>query len=157
VTKTFVLAAALSAAAAAAMAAEAPGIVIWKAADLKGYAKTLAPRMNEKKVATEQLSKFGNHLTMIAHREGDGDAEVHENQADFFFVQSGAATLVLGGEMVTPKTTAVHELRAPSIKGGQKHAIAAGDVVHIPAKVPHQLLIPAGTEFTYFVIKVDTP
>jgi mannose-6-phosphate isomerase-like protein (cupin superfamily) len=157
VTKTLVLAAVLSAGAAAVMAAETPGVVIWKAADLKGYAQKLAPKMNEKKVATEQLSRFGNHLTMIAHREGDGDAEVHEVQADFFFVQTGAATLVLGGEVVDPKTTATHEVRGPSIKGGEKHAIAAGDVVHIPARVPHQLLVAAGKEFTYFVIKVDTP
>jgi mannose-6-phosphate isomerase-like protein (cupin superfamily) len=131
--------------------------VIWKAAELKGYTKKLAPNVNEKKVATEQLGKFGNHLAMIGHRAGDGEAEVHDVQADFFVVQSGEATLVLGGDVVNPKTTAANEVRGPSIKGGQRHPIAAGDIVHIPAKVPHQLLIPAGKEFTYFVIKVDTP
>ena len=56
--------------------------------------------MNEQKVASERLATFGNHLTMIAHREADGEAEMHETQADFFFVQSGTATLVYGGEMV---------------------------------------------------------
>jgi mannose-6-phosphate isomerase-like protein (cupin superfamily) len=95
---------------------------------------------------------------MIAHREGDGEAELHEREADFFVVQSGAATLIVGGEMVNGKTTAPNEVRGPSIKGGEKKALAAGDVVHIPPKVPHQLLVPAGKEFTYFVIKVvETP
>jgi mannose-6-phosphate isomerase-like protein (cupin superfamily) len=158
VTKTIVLAAVVSAAAAGAvMAAEPTGIVIWPASDLKAYGRKLAPKMNAKKVASEPLGKFGNHLAMIAHREGDGEAELHEVQADVFVVQSGNATLVLGGEVVDPKTTAPGEVRGPSIKGGERHSLAAGDIVHIPAKVPHQLLVAPGKEFTYFVVKVDTP
>jgi len=137
-------------------AAEPPGTVVWKSAELKDFAKTLAPKMNAGKVATERLATFGNHFAMVAHREGDGEAELHETQADIFVVQSGQATLVVGGEVVSPKTTAPNEVRGPSIKGGQNHPLAAGDIVHIPAKVPHQLLIAAGGEFTYFVVKVDS-
>jgi len=59
--------------------------------------------------------------------------------------------------VVSPKTTEPNEVRGPSIKGGERKPLAAGDVVHIPAKIPHQLLVPAGKEFTYFVMKVDTP
>lgn len=154
-TKTIVLAALVSAG--AAMAAEPTGIVVWPGSDLKGYREKLAPKMNEKKLSLEQLGKFGNHSTLIAHREGDGEAELHDVQADFFVVQTGNATLVLGGEVVDGKTTAPGEIRGPSIKGGQRHSLAAGDVVHIPAKVPHQLLVAPGKEFTYFVIKIDTP
>ena len=139
------------------LAADPPGFVIWSSAELKGYGQKLAPKMNDKKLASEQLAKFGNHLTMIAHREADGEAEVHDTQADLFVVQNGAATLVIGGEVVDGRSTGPGETRAPSLKGGTKHAIAAGDVVHIPAKIPHQLLIPAGKKFDYFVVKVDTP
>jgi mannose-6-phosphate isomerase-like protein (cupin superfamily) len=94
---------------------------------------------------------------MVAHREGDGEAEVHQGQADVFVVQDGEATLVIGGEVEGGRTTAPGEIRAPSIKGGSKKPLAAGDVVHIPAKVAHQLLIAPGRKFTYFVVKVDTP
>jgi len=139
------------------LAADPPGFVIWSGSELKGYGKKLAPKMNEKKVASERLASFGNHLAMIAHREADGEAEVHETQADLFVVQGGAATLVVGGEMVDGKTTAPGEVRGPSIKGGERKPLGPGDVVHIPAKVPHQLLVPTGTPFTYFVVKVDTP
>jgi len=139
------------------LAAEATGIVVWPSADLKAYGKKLAPKMNEKKLALEHVGKFGNHSTLVAHRQGDGEAEVHDVQADFFVVQSGTATLVLGGEVVDGKTTAPSETRGASIKGGQRHSIGAGDIVHIPARTPHQLLMPAGQEFTYFVIKIDTP
>jgi mannose-6-phosphate isomerase-like protein (cupin superfamily) len=139
------------------MAAEPTGVVVWPGPELKGYGKKLAPKINEGKVATERLATFPNHFAMVAHREGDGEAELHEKQADLFVVESGEATLVFGGEVVSPKTTAPNEVRGPSIKGGEKKALAAGDVVHIPARIPHQLLVPAGKEFTYFVLKVDTP
>jgi len=139
------------------LAADPPGVVVWSSAELKGYAQKLAPKMNDKKLASEQLATFGNHLAMIAHRQADGEAEVHDKQADLFVVQGGEATLVLGGEVVGGRTTGPGEVRAPSIKGGTKRVIAAGDIVHIPAKVPHQLLVAASKPFTYFVIKVDTP
>jgi mannose-6-phosphate isomerase-like protein (cupin superfamily) len=139
------------------MSAEPTGIVVWSGSELKGYGKKLAPKVNEKKFASQRLATFGNHLTMIAHREANGEAEVHETQADFFVVQSGEATLAVGGTVVDAKTTAPGEVRGPSIKGAERKPLAAGDIVHIPAGVPHQLLVPAGKEFTYFVIKVDTP
>ena len=139
------------------MAAEPAGFVVWPGSELKDYGRKLAPKMNAGKVASEQLQKFGNHLAMIAHREGDGEAEVHDTQADLFVVQGGEATLVVGGEMEGGKTTAPGETRGPSIKGGDRRKIAAGDVVHIPARIPHQLLIASGQKFTYFVLKVDTP
>jgi mannose-6-phosphate isomerase-like protein (cupin superfamily) len=137
--------------------AEPAGVVVWSASELKAHGQRLAPKMTEKKIASERLATFGNHFTMIAHREGDGEAEIHEKQADFFVVESGSATLVFGGEVPGAKTTTPGELRGPSITGGERKTLVVGDVVHIPAKVPHQLLVPAGKEFTYFVIKVDTP
>jgi mannose-6-phosphate isomerase-like protein (cupin superfamily) len=139
------------------MAAEPEGFVFWPASELKAYGRKLAPKMNAGKVAAERLATFGNHLAMIAHREADGEAELHETQADVFVVQAGEATLVVGGDMVGGKTTAPGEVRGPSIKGGERRPIGTGDIVHIPAKIPHQLLVAPGKEFTYFVIKVDVP
>ena len=97
---------AIVAAAAPLMAAEPAGIKVWKSADLKAYQKSLSPKINEKKVALESLGNFGNHSVLVAHREGDGEAELHDVQADFFFVQTGQATLVLGGEVENGRTTA---------------------------------------------------
>jgi mannose-6-phosphate isomerase-like protein (cupin superfamily) len=138
-------------------AADIPGFTHWTASQLKSYSRTLAPKINAQKVASEQLAKFGNHSSMIAHREGNGEAELHEIQADLFVVQSGTATLIVGGEIVGAKTTAPNEVRGPSIKGGEQKKLAAGDIVHIPAKIPHQLLVETGKEFTYFVMKIESP
>ena len=135
-------------------AADPPGFHAWTSAELKGFSKSLAPKINAQKVATQQLTAFGNYSFMVAHREGPGEAEYHETQADIFVVENGQATLVYGGTMVDAKTTAPNEKRGPSINGGTEKKIGPGDVVTIPAKLPHQVKVDAGKPFTYFVIKV---
>jgi mannose-6-phosphate isomerase-like protein (cupin superfamily) len=132
------------------------GFTMWKGAQLKGYEKKLAPKINPQKIASEQLGKFGNHSFMVAHREGSGEAELHETQADVFVVQTGAATLLVGGTVVDGKTTAPNEIRGASIQGGEKKMLGPGDIVHIPVKTPHQLLVDSGKQFTYFIVKIDS-
>ena len=138
----------------ASTAGDPPGFLFWKSTELKMQSKTLRPKMNEMKVATQAMGAHGNYNFLLAHREASGEAELHEKQADIFFVQTGEATLVYGGEMEGAKSTAANELRAPSIKGGMEKKLAPGDVVTIPAKAPHQLKLDPGKEITYFVVKV---
>jgi len=68
-------------------------------------------------------------------------------------VQSGTATLLVGGTYVNGETVAPHEKRNGTIQGGVRQKLAAGDVVRIPAKVPHQVLLDSGHDFTYLVVK----
>jgi mannose-6-phosphate isomerase-like protein (cupin superfamily) len=105
-------------------------------------------------LATRKLADFQNDLFMLAHREADGVAEWHETQADIFFVQSGSATLLVGGNMVGAETTEPHEKRKGTIEGGVRHKLSPGDIIRIPPRTPHQLLLDGSKEFTYFVIKV---
>ena len=86
-----------------------------------------------------------------------GQAELHETQADIFIVESGEGTLVVGGTVVDPKTISPHEVRGTSVKDGVTKQLRPGDIVHIAAKTPHQVMVPAGKQITYFVAKVDTP
>jgi mannose-6-phosphate isomerase-like protein (cupin superfamily) len=113
--------------------------------------------MNEHKLATEQFGTWGNNLAMIAHREADGEAEVHEKVVDYIIVESGDATIVVGGTVPNGKTTAPGEIRGPSIEGGVKKKLATGDVLRIPQNTPHQLLVEKGKQFTYMVVKVTVP
>jgi len=139
------------------IAADPEGFGLWKSAELKEAGKKLASKIDQNKVATETLVTYGNHFFMLAHREGDGQAELHEMQADIFVIESGEGSLVVGGAMVDPKTVSPHEVRGPSIKDGVAKRVGPGDVVHIAAKTPHQMMVPAGKQITYFVVKVDTP
>jgi len=134
-----------------AVGASAADVEIYTPKDLQGIAGGLSAKQG---FASKELKRYGNHYTMVAHREQTGSAEVHEQEADFFVVESGKGTLVTGGKVVNPKTEKAAEIRGTSIEGGDRHAIATGDIVHIPAGVPHQLLLDKGATFNYFVIKV---
>jgi mannose-6-phosphate isomerase-like protein (cupin superfamily) len=100
---------------------------------------------------------FANHSMHISHRDKSGVAELHEKQTDIFVIQSGEAMLVIGGEVIDPKSGGPNEVRGSGIRGGVKKSVAPGDVVHIPAKMPHQFFLDPGKEITYLAIKVDLP
>jgi len=139
-----------------AFAADPPGVMVWKLHDLVDREKTLAPKIDAQKLATEQLGNFGNHIASITHREGDGIAEIHDKMSDLFVCEGGEATLVIGGTVPGAKETAPGEKRGPAIQGGERKSLGPGDIVHIPPCVPHQLLVAKGKTFTYFVMKVES-
>jgi len=122
-------------------------------AELKKMAHALDSKV-QNGMASEDLSKYPNHFTMLILRNRNGTAEMHENFADFFVVVEGHATLVSGGTLKDPKTASPGELRGAAVENGTKEAISAGDVVHIPATLPHQLLLADGDRFVYFVLKI---
>jgi len=136
------------------IAAEPAGYKYWSAAELKEFATTLAPKINAQKIAAVRLNDFGNHYAMVAHREASGEAELHETESDLLVISSGTATLTVGGTISNGKTTGPGEVRGPSIEGGSKQKLSAGDVVDIPPKTPHQLALDAGEQFTYFIMKI---
>ncbi|HEY4052381.1 MAG TPA: cupin domain-containing protein [Terriglobales bacterium] len=132
------------------------GFQLWTGDSLTHMAQELKTQAagDPHHIATRKLADFQNDLFMLAHREADGVAEWHETQADVFFVQSGSATLLVGGNMVGAETTEPHEKRNGRIEGGIRHKLSPGDVIRIPPRTPHQLLLDGSKEFTYFVIKI---
>ena len=141
---------------AAAQQTAVEGFQHWTLDSLKALEQTLSTEAaaNPHHIATRRLQDYPNDLFMLAHREADGVVEWHETQADIFFVQSGSATLIVGGTMVGGDTIELHEKRNGTIQGGTRVRLLAGDVVRIPPKTPHQILLDESKEFTYFVIKV---
>jgi mannose-6-phosphate isomerase-like protein (cupin superfamily) len=138
---------------------EAPlpaGFEHWATEDMRTSSKMLAAKTasDTQHAASKTLSDFRNELFMLARREADGQPELHETQADVFVVQSGSATLVVGGTLVNAETTAPHERRNGTIQGGTRQKLSPGDIVRIPANMPHQLVLDGAPEFTYFVIKI---
>jgi mannose-6-phosphate isomerase-like protein (cupin superfamily) len=132
--------------------AAAQNVDIYSAKDLAAAKNKLVQKRAA--FAAQDLVRYGNHYTMLAYREATGSAEVHEHEADIFIVESGEATLVTGGKLINGHAQKPGEIRGTSIEGGERHGLAAGDIIHIPAGVPHQLLIEKGKTFTYFVVKV---
>ncbi|HZS03983.1 MAG TPA: hypothetical protein VFD58_04035 [Blastocatellia bacterium] len=136
-------------------AADLPDFAHWSAKELKGYDQTLHAKVSgELKISSQRLADYGSSNVSISHREANGKPEGHAHMDDYFVVEAGEATLVIGGEIVNPTSPEPDETRGDSIKGGETRKLVPGDIVHIPAKMPHQLLVEKGKQFTYFVIKV---
>ena len=105
--------------------------------------------------AGETLKKYPRHSTILSFRSRDGVSEVHESFADLFYILDGATTLVTGGTIVGAKTVGPGEIRGDSIEGGSRQELKAGDVAHVPAGLPHQMLVAAEKSVTCMVIKVQ--
>jgi mannose-6-phosphate isomerase-like protein (cupin superfamily) len=127
----------------------------WSNVELMERAKHLQQQAAEKGNASEILEKYPHHFTMLAFRNRSGGGEVHQNYADVFFILDGRTTLVTGGEVVDPKSTGPGETLGASLKGGSRQEVKAGDVVHIPAGMPHQMVLGEGDTVTYFVVKAE--
>jgi len=131
------------------------GFEHWPAASLQTMTRALAAdaSTDPHHLAVKQLADFPNESILLVHREADGSPELHETQVDVLFVQSGSATLIVGGALLNAETVAPHEKRNGTIQGGLRQKLSAGDVVRIPPRTPHQLLLDGAHDFTYFVIK----
>ncbi len=105
--------------------------------------------------ASETLKQYPQHAAMLSFRARSGVVEVHERFADLFYVLDGRATLVTGGTVVGAQTVGPGEMRGESIEGGVRQELRAGDVAHVPAGVPHQMLVPGDKTFTSFVVKIE--
>jgi mannose-6-phosphate isomerase-like protein (cupin superfamily) len=133
-----------------------PGFEQWTPASLKQLTSSLSAEAagDPHHFAVRQLSDYSNESFLLVHREADGQVEWHETQIDVFFVQSGSATLLIGGTLLNGETVGPHEKRNGTIQGGVRRKISAGDVIRIPARVPHQVLLDGAHDFDYVVVKV---
>jgi mannose-6-phosphate isomerase-like protein (cupin superfamily) len=136
-------------------AADPTGAVLWKTTELKGMEKTLATKLDETRSGMNPLLKASGHSALFFHREGTGLVEVHEKLADFVVVRSGEGAVLVGGTVVGGKPSAPGEVRGSSIEGGTLYPVAAGDVLYIPANVPHQMQVKAGKQLNAMVIKIE--
>ena len=135
-------------------AAETGKFMVWTAADLKAKGAALAGKLGADKSASEKLADYGNYNMQLAHREGPGGGELHENFTDIFMIQSGEAVVVVGGKVEGAHQVSPGEIRGTGVTGGERRNVATGDVVHIPANTAHQMLVEPGKQVTYFVVKV---
>jgi quercetin dioxygenase-like cupin family protein len=84
------------------------------------------------------------------------DVEVHTSEADLFYVIDGNATLVTGGTVIGGRTTGPGQIRGSSVEGGQTQHLTKGDVMWVPAGVPHWFpQIPQ--PLSYLLVKVLSP
>jgi mannose-6-phosphate isomerase-like protein (cupin superfamily) len=125
-----------------AAAADPPDYVVWP--------KGLPPENSPQKI------QFEHHSWSLAHRDKSGVVESHGTRTIVMIVQSGEATLVVGTDVVDAKNTSPTEVRGTSIRDGIERKVSAGDVINMPAGLPHQFLLEPGKQITYIDVVVST-
>lgn len=127
------------------------------AQDIKAQLDDLVPQAKPTGNAGPTIASYGNLALMLSVRTSSGVGELHQHFDDLMIVEHGSATLVTGGSLAEPKSISPGEIRGTGVQGGALRDISVGDVVIVPAGVPHQLLIPAGTIYTSLVAKIKEP
>lgn len=105
--------------------------------------------------ASETIREYSQHLAVLSVQSRSGDAELHQSFAHVFYVLAGTATLVTGGTVTHARTVGQEETRGDSIEGGTSQDLGAGDIAHVPAGIPHQILIAGEKAITCLVVKIQ--
>ncbi len=129
----------------------------FSAADLVTMGEELADNVGSNNAAIlDRVFEDGRHYGAMVFREtGPGFSESHDDWADIYFVTDGSATLVTGGTITNSRVDSPGEIRGTGISGGTSRRLGKGDVVHIPAKVPHYVIVGEGEDITYFIVKTQ--
>ena len=104
-----------------------------------------------------QIARWDGLSNSISRRDTSGVPERHEAFGDIFVVQRGRARLLYGGTAEGERSSSPGEWRGGTIRGGTETEIKTGDIVVIPAGIPHHLMLQPGESFYYFVFKVAKP
>ena len=89
----------------------------------------------------------------VIKRTGPGQVEIHEHETDIFYITDGDATFMTGGTIVGGKQTAPGQTRGTDLRGGQTVRLKKGDVITIPAGVPHWFK-EVSPSISYLTVKV---
>jgi len=134
-------------------ALEPLGFGLWRAVELEQRNAVLDTRIRTDGSARETLADYGvggsSHRIRFLRRNRDGWPELHDDIIDVVFVQSGNGTVQVGGEMIGESN-----VPGSTINGGSRFSLTAGDVLHIPAKMPHAYLANEGDHITYVLMRV---
>jgi uncharacterized protein GlcG (DUF336 family) len=104
----------------------------------------------------QPLLEVPGYKVHASRRDAPGVAEVHLWETDVIYVLDGEATFVTGGTVVEPQATEPGQIRGSVIEGGVEHHLTEGDVIVVPANVPHWFK-EVGAPFLYFVVKPIAP
>ena len=127
---------------------------LWSAAELAKRDAVLSKKVGSDHSSRETLADYGHHRFRLLYRDADGAPEQHDQIVDVVFVQSGEGTLQLGGQMIGRRAgSGAGEYLGTRLEGGERHRLGPGDVVHIPAGIPHSFLVPKGKHITYVLVK----
>lgn len=118
-----------------------------QAADPSGFAsgadvqaqlrEMLAAMKSDQGFMWRPLVRDGATVAAIEIWKKPGRPAVHPVEAEYAIVLEGSGTLVWGGAMADPKVSNANLIEGSQIEGGATRPLGPGDVILIPAGVPH--------------------
>ncbi|MEG3090236.1 cupin domain-containing protein [Sphingomonas sp. PB1R3] len=109
------------------------------AAEIRGQvAAMLADMKPGQGFAWRPLLRDGQRVVAIEIWKKPGRPAVHPAEAEYAVVLEGAGTLVSGGTLVAPVTRRADLVEGDRIQGGTTRPLRPGDVLLLPAGVPHE-------------------
>ena len=116
--------------------------------------EAIVQEMDADQRTTVRLLEGGSYNVNIRRIRGGETALMHPRTTDVYVIREGSGTLVTGGQIVDEDGEPVDGERGAAIQGGEERVIGAGDLIFIPAGVPHGIRETTG--ITWFNIRFGT-
>jgi mannose-6-phosphate isomerase-like protein (cupin superfamily) len=97
------------------------------------------------------------HSMSIVLREGYTQPEIHQLKWDMYVVLEGSGTVLMGGLRTNWIEGLPAEQQHPGLEGATPFRVTKGDIIHVPARVWHQLVLEEGQSMLYALININEP
>lgn len=106
---------------------------------------------------TVLMSSDERTFYIYVHRTANSRPEVHARWDDLVLVKSGTGAIELGDSLVDSEYRATGERIGGRFHWSYQVVVHAGDIVRIPAVVPHAFIVSGKEPLDYLVIKQRRP
>jgi hypothetical protein len=128
-------------------------LAAWSAAEMQAIGKEMA---STKEVTHRFFGEKGYNME-VRRLVGPQPILQHGKKSDFMVIQDGEGTFMSGGELVNGKAGGEDQgdLRGESIRNGVSKVLKPGDVVFVPAGIPHGF-VETKDHVTFVMVRFDT-
>jgi len=116
-----------------------------------------ADSLRTAKAVSKVLGDRGTYQYVLVTRDATAGPEMHAKWTDVMLVQAGSATVLLGGQYQGSHEDSPGETRGGQLVGAHAQPVAAGDLLVIPAGMPHQVRVAPGGSVRYVTVKAPEP
>jgi mannose-6-phosphate isomerase-like protein (cupin superfamily) len=118
---------------------------------------TTAQELATTKQLTHQFFAEKTYNMEVRRLVGPQPILVHSKKSDFMVIRDGEGTFMTGGELVNGKPGGGDpgDMRGDSIRGGASRVLKPGDVMFVPAGIPHGF-VETKDHVTFVMTRYDT-
>lgn len=136
-------------------AAQGPAVSVNMAGQVRALESSLREQAESGNgTASAYLAQYPRYYAQLIVRTKSGEVEIHQQFDELMIILDGDAKVMTGGSPESPHSIRPGELRSSSAPGATPIAMAKGNVIHLLAGTPHQVIVLAGGFIAYIDVKV---